>query len=106
MDLSLRFPVFVIASDNGFVVVKSDEKDCIMLFHSKELADLQIKKISPSHRSLGPLHSLTVTNAALLAEGLQELPPDVTCAVWDPTGTPAGFVHVAVDELLRLASGR
>ena len=103
MALSLWYPVFIIASRDGVVVVNTDGKDCIMLFHAKDLAEKQIAKIQPSHRRLGLLHALPVPNAKGLRDGLRGLPADVTCAVWDPTGTPVGFTHVGVDELIRAA---
>ena len=103
MPLALHYPVYVIASRDGIVVVKTDGNDCILLFHAKDLADQHVEKIKSSQPLLGPLHSLAVPNAEALADGLESLPTDVTCAVWDPTGTPAGFSHVAVDELLRVA---
>ena len=101
MTLSLCYPVYVVASHDGVVVVKTDGKDCIMLFHARDLAERQIEKIQSSHPLLGSLHALAVPNVKVLRDGLKGLPADVTCAVWDPTGTPAGFAHVAIDELLR-----
>jgi hypothetical protein len=100
MNLSLRYPVYVIASRDGVVVVKTDGKDCIMLFHAKDPAEQQIEKIQSAHPLLGSLHALPVPNSEALREGLKELPLDVTCAVWDPTGTPAEFNHVCLDDLL------
>lgn len=102
--MRLSFPVFLIGSIDGVVVVKTDDGECIMLFHSKELAEEQIQKIERSHPQLGTLRALEVTSAALLAEGLQGLPSDVTCAVWDPTGGVGAFTHLSVDELLRWAT--
>jgi hypothetical protein len=104
--MSLRFPVFLIGSVDGVVVVKTDEGECIMLFHSKQLAEDQIQKIGRSHPQLGILYALEVTSAELLADGLRELPADVTCAVWDATAGIGGFTHVSVEELLRSAGGR
>ncbi len=96
------YPVYLVASTNGVVVVvNADGTDCIMLFHSRDLAEQQIDKIQSTHPHLGSLAALPVPSAQTLREGLKELPPDVTCAVWDPTGTPAGFKHVGLDDLLR-----
>lgn len=100
MALSLHYPVYVVASRDGVVVVNTKSQDCILLFHSRELAVQQIDKIQASHPQLGPLHALPVPDAQALREGLKDLPPNVSCAVWDPTGTPAGFNHVCFDDLL------
>jgi len=98
---NLSYPVFVVASRDGVVVVATKGKDCILLFHSEELALEQIEKIRCSHPQLGPLHALPVANAAALRDGLKDLPADVTCAVWDPTGSSAGFYHMCFDDLLK-----
>lgn len=104
--MNLRFPVFLIASDDGVVVVKTDGNECIMLFHTKELAQQQLKKIELSHPQFAPLDALEVTSPAGLTQGLKDLPPEVTCAVWDPMGQSAGVAHVSVDELIRIAGGQ
>ena len=103
MPLALPYPVYVIASRDGVKVAMTEGKECILLFHTKDLADQHVEKIKSSQPLLGALHSLAVPNAEALADGLESLPANVTCVVWDPTGTPAGFSHVAVDELLRMA---
>lgn len=100
MATALSYPVYVIASRDGVVVVKTDGKDCILLFHSRELAEQQIDKIQASHPSLGSLHALPVPDGQALRDGLKNLPPDITCAVWDATGTPARFNHICFDDLL------
>src|SRR4249920_2119454 len=91
MGSTFQFPVYVIASQDGIVVVKTDGKECILLFHASDLAHQQIKRIQVSHPDLGALRALLVPDADALRIGLESLPPDITCAVWDPTGTPGGF---------------
>lgn len=105
MHQHLRFPIYVIANRAGVVVVNTKGKDCVLLFHSRELAEDQIEKINGSHRQLGTLHALAVPDVAALREGLHDFSPSVTCAVWDPTGTPAGFMHVLFEDLLLSLSG-
>ena len=105
MTVSLHFPVYVVASRDGVVVVDTKGKDCILLFHSRELAVQQIYKIQSAHSKLGPLHALLVPDAQALREGLKDLPPDITCAVWDATGSSAGFVHVCFADLLLALKG-
>ena len=104
--MDLRFPIFLIASADGVTVIITEDGECIMLFHTKELAMTKIEKLAISHPQLSALQALEVPSARSLAEGLQELPADVTCAVWDPTEPAAGFVHVSVDELIRSTIGR
>jgi hypothetical protein len=96
----LQYPVFVIASRDGVVVVTPGGKECVLIFHDQDLAEEQIQAIQVSHPQLGGLHALPIPDAQSLREALNSLPSDVTCAVWDPTGTPAGFSHVCLDELL------
>ncbi len=100
MAASFHYPVYVVASRDGVVVVNTDGADCILLFHSQQLAEKQIEKIRSSPPQLGLLHALSVPSAQALREGLKGLPNGITCVVWDPTGTPAGFKHVCLDELL------
>jgi hypothetical protein len=99
MALSLHYPVYVIASCDGVVVVNTNGKDCILLFHAKDFAEQHIKKIQSSRQLLGSLHAMPVPDADALRDGLEGLPADVNCAVWDPTGPSAGFVHIAIDDL-------
>ena len=98
---NLSYPVYVVGSRDGVIVVTTGSKDCILLFHSEELAVEQIEKIRVSHPQLGPLFPLPVANAAALRDGLKDLPANVTCAVWDPTGSSAGFYHMCFDDLLK-----
>lgn len=98
---NFSYPIYIVGSKDGVVVVTTEGKDCILLFHSRELAQEQIDKISVSHPQLGPLDTLTVTNASALRDGLRDLPTDVTCAVWDPTGSSTGFLHMCLEELFR-----
>ena len=101
--IALRFPVYILASQDGVVVVSSEGKDCIMLFHERGLAERQSQQIQSAHQHLGRLRPLAVPNAAALREGLQSLPPDVTCAVWDQTAAVGRFNHIGIDEILRAA---
>jgi hypothetical protein len=102
---NLSYPVYVIGTKDGVVVVTTEGNDCILLFHSEELAVEQIDKIRISHPQLGPLYALPITDAAALRNGLKDLPTDVKCAVWDPIGSSAGFLHMGLDELLKNISG-
>jgi hypothetical protein len=101
--VALRFPVYILASQDGVVVVSNEGKDCIMLFHEHSLAELQGRQIQSVHQHLGKLRPLAVPSAAALREGLHSLPPDVTCAVWDQTAAAGTFTHVGIDEILRAA---
>jgi hypothetical protein len=105
VPLTLRYPIYIIANRDGVVAMNISSKDCILLFPARSLAEEQIKKIRLSRPQLGPLHALPVFSVEALREGLESLPKDVSCAIWDPTGRPSGFVHVAVGEVLRLAGG-
>jgi hypothetical protein len=102
-NLKLHFPVYIIANRDGVAVVVTDGKDCIMLFHEREIAERQAELIESTHPELGSLHPLAVPNAGELREGLRSLPAEVTCAVWDPLGSPAKFNHMGVDDVLLAA---
>ena len=104
MSMIIHYPIYVIASRDGVVVVNTNGQECILLFHARELAERQIAMIQTSHPGLGVLHALPVPDAQALREGLRSLPENVNCAVWDPQGTPMGFTHVGVDELMLRAS--
>jgi hypothetical protein len=102
MVIAIRhhYPVYVVASSDGVVVVATDGKDCILLFHARDIAEQQIARIQASHPRLGPLHALPIPNEQALREGLQDLPQNVTCAVWDATGPSTGFQHICLRDLL------
>ena len=99
MTLTLRYPVYLVASADGVVVVRSEGSDCIMLFHSRKPAERETERIQASHPLLGPLTVLPVPSRETLRDGLRGLPFDIKCVVWDPTGAPA--TRVSLDDLLR-----
>src|SRR6476659_3114281 len=39
---ALRYPLYLIANDNGVLVANTGGKDCVLLFHRKELAERHI----------------------------------------------------------------
>ena len=98
MDLMLRYPVFVIANQQGVLVAHESGNDCILLFHSKDVAELHIQQVAASGAEV-PLYPLEIADADALRAGLASLPPDITCAIWDATATARKFVHTAIDEL-------
>ncbi len=99
--MRLQFPVYVIASREGIVAVKTDGGDCVMLFRERGLAKQQVERIGPLHPSLGPICVRAIADAAALRSGLASLPPDIVGAVWDPTGAVEQFERLGIDELLR-----
>jgi hypothetical protein len=57
-------------------------KDCVLLFHRKELAD-----------------PLAIPDADSFREGLESLPREITCAIWDATVVPHGFIYMDMVDL-------
>ena len=99
---ALRYPLYLIANDEGVLVASSSGKDCILLFHRKDLAERHIVEA----RLVGRLYPLAIPNAEAFREGLESLPADIACAIWDATVVPRTFVYMGLDELfLALADG-
>jgi hypothetical protein len=97
--MQLRFPVYVLANGDGVLVVHNDGDDCVLLFHDKVHAMRHIEET----KSLGsPLvvYPLAVPDAEALRHGLESLPADITCAIWDATLDAGAFVSVGIHELL------
>ncbi len=92
---ALRYPLYLIASDEGVLVANTGGKDCVLLFHRKELAERHISEA----QVMGPLYPLAVPNAEAFRNGLESLPADITCAIWDATVVPCAFVYMALDDL-------
>ncbi len=103
MTLALRYPIYVIANQEGVLVVKVDDEECVLLFHDRELAQRHIYA-NPGIATGATLRPLAVPDAESFEEGLRGLPANVTCAVWD-AGAQRGFIHIGVDELLLALTG-
>jgi hypothetical protein len=73
-------------------------KDCVMLFHSKELAERHIVEAYIIGR-LHPLYPLAIPSADAFRQGLESLPTHVTCATWDATVAPQVFLYMEMGEL-------
>ena len=100
MTYALRYPLYLIANNEGVLVAKTDGKDCILLFHRKEFAERHIAE-SQAMGKLKCLLPLAVPDADAFRQGLESLPAGVTCAIWDMPAAPGAFVHLAMDELLQ-----
>ena len=92
---ALRYPLYLIANDEGVLVSNSSGKDCVLLFHRKEFAERHIAEA----KVIGPLYPLAIPNADAFREGLESLPAEITCAIWDATVVPRAFVHMDMVEL-------
>jgi hypothetical protein len=99
VDPKLRYPLYVIANRDGVLVVNHDGDDCILLFHSQPLAQRHIDE-TKTIGATASLVPLAIPHAAALREGLESLPSDITCAIWDATLMPHRFVRMGIDELL------
>jgi hypothetical protein len=95
LNRALRYPLYLIANDKGVLVAKTDGKDCVLLFHRKELAERHIAEA----KVIGPLYPLAIPSAETFRQGLESLPTDITCAIWDATIVPRAFVYMGMDEL-------
>ncbi len=94
---TIRYPLYVIQNDRGVLIAHSSTKECILLFHRKELAERHIA----AAKFVGHLFPLAIPDAEHFREGLEGLPASVTCAIWDATSLPGTFAYVGVTELLR-----
>jgi hypothetical protein len=97
---NLRYPLYLIANDKGVLVVNKNGKDCVLLFHRKELAERHIAEANAIGTSL-LLYPLAVPDADAFRQGLKSLPADITCAIWDATIVSHDFAHVGMNELYR-----
>ena len=91
----LHYPLYLIANDKGVLVANTGGKDCILLFHRKELAERHIAEA----KVIGRLYPLAIPSAEAFRQGLESLPTDITCAIWDATIVPCAFVYMDMDEL-------
>jgi hypothetical protein len=91
----LRYPLYLIANDHGVLVSTSGGKDCVLLFHRKELAERHILEAE----LLGRLYPLAIRSKDAFREGLESLPREITCAVWDATVVPHGFIYMDMADL-------
>jgi hypothetical protein len=97
--MHLRFPVYVLANSEGVLVVNNDGDDCVLLFHDETQAVRHIEET----RSLGAkmvVYPLPIPDAESLRQGLESLPSEITCAIWDATLESGEFVSVGIHELL------
>jgi hypothetical protein len=95
----LNYPVYLIASEGGVVVIRVDDCECVMLYHTSKLAEREIENIQSTHPQLGRLRPLAVPSRLALREGLAGLPAEITCVIWDPLGSPTARMGLA--ELLQ-----
>jgi hypothetical protein len=95
---TLRYPLYLIANDKGVLVANTNGKDCVLLFHRKELAERHIAEADSLAATTG-LYPLAIPNAETFRDGLASLPADITCAIWDATVVPRAFVYMDLDKL-------
>lgn len=97
VDSALRYPLYVIANDLGVLVSNVSGKDCVLLFHRKEFAERHIAQAMLA----GPLYPLAISDADAFRQGLESLPPEINCAIWDATVVPREFIYIEVVDLFR-----
>jgi hypothetical protein len=95
MNQALRYPLYLIANDNGVLVASTGGKDCVLLFHQLELAQRHIAEA----KMTGPLYPLAIPDADAFREGLESLPPSIRCAIWDATVVPRSFFYMDLVDL-------
>jgi hypothetical protein len=100
LSSALRYPLYLIANNKGVLVSNSSGKDCVLLFHRKEFAERHIAETKAIGATV-PLYPLAVPDADAFREGLESLPADITCAIWDATVAPGTFVYMEMDDLFR-----
>jgi hypothetical protein len=103
-ELSLRYPVHVVLSggpddEDGLVVVEVDGNDCLLLFRSRELAELYLEQAQAAG-SEPPLTLRACHGDAELEHLLAQLPASVSHVVWDATREARVLKVTAVSDLL------
>jgi hypothetical protein len=100
--MRLNYPVYVIANDEGVLVVNNDGKDCILLFRDRTHAERHIRQAQEIGSKL-QVYPLAIPDARALRDGIVSLPPDITCAIWDANLAAGAFVQVAIQEVFQAA---
>lgn len=98
--MQIRYPVYVIANYDGVLVVNNDGEDCLLLFRDRAHAERHIQETKSMGSKL-EVYPLAVPDAESFRHGIESLPPDVRCAIWDANLDHGEFVHVDIEEVLR-----
>jgi hypothetical protein len=110
MDLSLNYPVFSIFSSDcesgkkSVVSVQADANDCILLYRSRELAELYIEQAQQTQTN-STLEVFVVKDNHELQAFLSRLPAWADHVLWDATVKPKFFKLVSVLDLLEVIQG-
>lgn len=99
MRPAMRYPLYLIANDKGVLVANTHGKDCVLLFHSKQLAERHIAENTETQTTM-LLYPLAVPDADAFRQGLESLPDSIHCAIWDATVAPGTFVYMEMHDLL------
>ena len=97
--MKIVYPIYLIASTDGVLIVSLEGKDCILLFQDRAHAERHIRELNTAGCELS-LHALGAANAEEFEEGIRGLPADITCAVWDASLSEGNFAHVPICDLL------
>jgi hypothetical protein len=98
--MDIHFPVYAIASTEGVLVLTIDGKQCVLLFETWELTKAHIEHVHDL--GFSALQVLKIPDAQSLREGLETLPSDVCCALFDTGKSPEEFEYVAIGDLLQM----
>jgi hypothetical protein len=98
--VQIHYPVYVLANHDGVLVVNNDGEDCLLLFRDLMHAERHIQETKSIGSKL-EVYPLPVPDAESFRHGIESLPADVRCAIWDAALHDGEFVHVDIDEVLR-----
>jgi hypothetical protein len=108
-ELSLRYPVYAVLSadpdgEEGLVVVSLGGNDCLLLFRTRELAELYLEQARTAE-SESPLTLRECHGDAELEHLLTQFPPSVAHVVWDATPQAQALKITRVSDLLLVLRG-
>jgi hypothetical protein len=108
-EMSLRYPVYAVLAaeaggDESLVVVELDGNDCLLLYRTRELAELYLEQADATDDG-GPLTLRPCAGDTELEHLLAQLPPSVSQVLWDATPRARALRLTPVRDLLEVLRG-
>lgn len=91
-----NYPIYIAATPEGAIVAEVEGRSCVLLYTTKELAELYVEQAGDSNVSPEPIRTDEELRAAL--ENIQDA--GVMDTVWDPTLKPQFFKIIPIADLL------
>jgi hypothetical protein len=102
-EFSLRYPVYAVLSaepdgEEGLVVVEVEGKDCLLLYRTRELAELYLEAAQADSATALTLRECRGDEE--LEHVVAQLPASVAHVIWDVTPATRALRMTAVADLL------